>query len=181
MIDFVVFRSDHRRYSLVVQVMCGAICWTDHKLVRGKFRLYLNCSRHRQNRKESPIAVWKLADVSIREDYCRELSDRLEGVDLDEARSAEAGWEQLRNCLVASATKVAGCGHRRQPDWFLESEHLCWLLSVGPGTRCCMMILLPPIKGSGSVRESLSMLFMMLKKCGLRRRQKLPMLNGALC
>ena len=32
----------------------------------------------------------ELADASIHEDYCRDLSD-LEGVDLDEARSAEAG------------------------------------------------------------------------------------------
>ena len=41
------------------------------------------------------------------------------------------------------------------------------------------MILLPPVKGSGSVKESLSVLFVMLKKFGfgLRRRQKLPILN----
>jgi len=44
----------------------------------------LSCdiTQHRQNRRESPIAVWKLADASIHEDYCRELSDRLGGVDL---------------------------------------------------------------------------------------------------
>ena len=75
MIDFVVFRSDQRRYCLDVQVMCGATCWTDHKLVRVKLRLYLNCPQNWQNRKESPIAVWKLADASICEDCCRELSD----------------------------------------------------------------------------------------------------------
>ena len=66
--------------------------------------------------------MWKLADTSICEDSCRELSGQLEGVDLDEARSVEEGWEQLCDCLVTSATKVAGCGHCRQPDWFLESE-----------------------------------------------------------
>ena len=70
----------------------------------------------RQDRRAPPIAVWKLADASIREDYCRELSDWLEGVGFDDACGAEAGWEQLQDCVVASAVKVVGCGHRRQPD-----------------------------------------------------------------
>ena len=76
----------------------------------------------RQDRRAPPIAVWKLTDASIREDYCRELSDRLEGVSCDGACGAEAGWDQLRDCVVTSAIKVVGCGHHRQPDWFLVSE-----------------------------------------------------------
>ena len=122
MIDFVVVRSAHRRHCLDVQVMRGATFWTDHKLVRVKLRLDLRGSRGRQGRRAPPIAVWKLTDASIREVYCRELSDRLEGVGCDDACGAEAGWEQIRDCVVTSAVKVVGCGHRRQPDWFLESE-----------------------------------------------------------
>jgi len=122
MIDFVVVRAAQRQYCLDVQVMRGATCWTDHKLVRVKLRLYLGRSRRQRDGGAPPIAVWKLADPSTREDYGKELSDRLEGVSFDDVCSAEAGWEQLRDCLVASAIKVVGCGHRRQPDWFLESE-----------------------------------------------------------
>ena len=122
MIDFVVVRSAQRCHCLDVQVMRGATFWTDHKLVRVKLRLDLRGSRGRQGRRAPPIAVWKLTDASVREVYCRELSDRLEGVGCDDACGAEAGWEQLRDCVVTSAVKVVCCGHRRQLDWFLESE-----------------------------------------------------------
>ena len=60
--------------------------------------------------------------LQIPQDYCRELSDRLESVDSDDACSAEARWEQLWDCLVNSAIKVVGCGSHCQPDWHLESE-----------------------------------------------------------
>ena len=125
MIDFVVVRSAQCRQCLDVQVMRGATFWTDHKLVRVKLRLNLNGSCGRQDRRAPPITVWKLTDASIHEDYCRELSDRLEGVSFDDACGAEAGWEQLQNCVITPAVKVVGCGHHRQPDWFLESVQ--WL------------------------------------------------------
>ena len=38
MIDLVVFRATQRFYCRDVQVMRGATCWTDHKLVRAKLR-----------------------------------------------------------------------------------------------------------------------------------------------
>jgi len=42
------------------------------------------------------------------------------------------------------------------------------------------MILLPSIKDSGSVNEGLTMQFEMLKKCGLRRHQRLPVMERAI-
>ena len=128
MIDFVVVRSAQRGHCLDVQVMRGATFWTDHKLVRVKLQLDLHGSRGRQDRRAPPITVWKLTDASIRENYCRELSDQLEGVSCDDACGAETGWEQLQDYVVTSAVKVVGCGHRRQPDWFLESEQQLSLL-----------------------------------------------------
>jgi len=58
-------------------MMCVATCWTDHKLVRAKLRIDLDC------RRPPLIAVWKFADSSIcdHEDYLRGVSDWLEGVD----------------------------------------------------------------------------------------------------
>ena len=88
MIDFVVVRSAQRCHCLDVQVMRGATFWTDHKLVRVKLRLALSGSRGRQDRRVPPIAVWKLVDASIRKDYCRELSDQLEGISFDDACGA---------------------------------------------------------------------------------------------
>ena len=96
MIDFVVVRSAQCHHCLDVQVLCGATFWTDHKLVRVTLRLALSGSRGRLDRRVLSIAVWKLIDASICEDYCRELSDQLEGVGFDDACGAEAGWNSFR-------------------------------------------------------------------------------------
>ena len=41
MIDFVVMRANQRVCCSDVQVMRGANCWTDHKLVRAKLKVSL--------------------------------------------------------------------------------------------------------------------------------------------
>ena len=70
MIDFVMLRSAQRRHCLDVQVMRGATCWTDHKLVRAKLRLSLCCSRCRGGRRPAPVDVQRFADSSVQQSFC---------------------------------------------------------------------------------------------------------------
>ena len=65
MIDFVMFRSAQRRDCLDVQVICGAICWTDHKLVRAKLRFDLCCTLRWNSKRPAPIDVQRFADPLI--------------------------------------------------------------------------------------------------------------------
>ena len=42
--------------------------------------------------------MWKFADASIHQDYCRELYNQLKGVDSADSCDVESGWEQLWHC-----------------------------------------------------------------------------------
>ena len=48
MIDFVVMRAEQRVVCRDVQVMRGANCWTDHKLVRAKLKVTVPHSAKRR-------------------------------------------------------------------------------------------------------------------------------------
>ena len=49
MIDFVVMRAEQRVVCRDVQVMMGANCWTDHKLVRAKLKVAIPHSSKRKD------------------------------------------------------------------------------------------------------------------------------------
>ena len=48
-------------------MVCGATCWTDHKLVRAKLRLDLCCTHCRNGRRPAPIDVQRFADPLIQQ------------------------------------------------------------------------------------------------------------------
>ena len=60
--------------------MCGATCWTDHKLVRAKLRLDLCCSCRRSSRQSAPVDMQRFADPSVQQSFCCEVSECLEGM-----------------------------------------------------------------------------------------------------
>ena len=82
MIDFVTLRSAQRRHCLDVQVMHGATCWTDHKLVRkSKLKFSLCCSCCRSGRRPAPVDVQKLGDPSVQQLFCGKAFKCLEKMD----------------------------------------------------------------------------------------------------
>ena len=54
MIDLVVMKMSQRMYCRDVQVMRGASCWTDHKLVRARFSFQLYGEGMRREKKALP-------------------------------------------------------------------------------------------------------------------------------
>ena len=67
-IDLVLVRSREREICINVQVMRGANCWSDHKMVRVKLRLGL--SRFSNKKVSSPpLAVYKLSSQDKRDQY----------------------------------------------------------------------------------------------------------------
>ena len=43
-IEFILMRQCQRKFCHDVSVLCKAVCWTDHKLLRAK--LFLMCDHH---------------------------------------------------------------------------------------------------------------------------------------
>ena len=60
MIDLVVMRAGQRVYCRDVQVMRGANCWMDHKLVRAKMRIDLP-KVHTKEKRSMPFSVHLLS------------------------------------------------------------------------------------------------------------------------
>lgn len=68
MMDLVLMRARQRFCCRDVQVMKGATCWTDHKLVRAKLHIDLPRMHHEEKRM-LPFAVHKLVSITARDEY----------------------------------------------------------------------------------------------------------------
>ena len=69
MIDLVVMKMSQRMYCRDVQVMRGASCWTDHKLVRARFSFQLYGEGMRREKKALPFSVYKLESAAVRDKF----------------------------------------------------------------------------------------------------------------
>ena len=101
-----------------VQVMRGATCWTDHKLVRAKLNINIP-KLHQGEKRVLPFAIHKLNATAARDVYrCY-----LESVLLDHSfrikLTLKMNWEIIKSCIVSAAVKSIGRGRRK---WFEENQ-----------------------------------------------------------
>ena len=106
-IDLVMVRAGQRKCCRDVQVMRGADCWTDHKLVRAKLRLGLP-RVHSRERKVLPFSVHKLLVPSVRDEYRSCLESALHEHPSRSELSSEDNWQILKSCVVSAAKEVVG-------------------------------------------------------------------------
>ena len=116
MIDFVVMRAEERVVCRDVQVMRGANCWTDHKLVRAKLKDTVPRSAKRKEKISLPFAIHKLKTPAKRDEYREVLEQHLLARPLRAGDSTECNWDALKSCIVSAAEEVVGRGKRKQPD-----------------------------------------------------------------
>ena len=122
-IDLIVMRASQRRFCTDVQVMRGANCWTDHKMVRAKLSVR---PFHSQSRKRVtiPFAVHHLREQASRDRYREYLTQQLLDTPHNPDGSAEDNWRTLKKCIMNAAESTIGREKRDQPDWFLENAHV---------------------------------------------------------
>ena len=104
-----------------VQVMRGANCWSDHRLVRAKLRVNPIHSHSIRGKKSAPFAVYKLRDSAYRDRYRESLMKRLIEVPHEVEGTAESNWEVLKSCIWKAGEETLGRERKIQPDWFLEN------------------------------------------------------------
>ena len=73
MIDYVVVHKSQHSVCMDVQVMRGANCWTDHRLVRMRVRLQLPKQKRAQGG-GVPLAIYNLKNKEVR-DECQSAVD----------------------------------------------------------------------------------------------------------
>ena len=104
--DYVLMRQNQRKLCNDTQVMRGANCWTDHKLIRSK----IQPGRVR-------YAVEKLSDLKVKESFQEKVRLWL----YVKWKDAQDKWSVMRDGIIDSAEVVLGKSKKYKSDWFRES------------------------------------------------------------
>jgi len=115
LIDYVIVRKSDRQDVRVTKAMCGAECWTDHRLITSKMNIRIKPKRRPQGSKaKKKINVEKLKDPS------NTLESKLS--QFHPTGSAEDDWQSFRDVVHSTSQQQLGQPTRKQQDWFDEND-----------------------------------------------------------
>ena len=122
LIDYVIVRRRDRQDVRVTKAMCGAECWTDHRLILTKLNIRIRSQRRPQgNKPRRRLNVRKLEKQSVREDFCKDLDHKLRHLHNNSDQGIEEQWAALRDVIYETALTHVGVVERRHQDWFDEN------------------------------------------------------------
>ena len=123
LIDYVITRKRDMRDVRVTKAMCGADCWTDHRLIVSKFKLHILPPRRPQGQNTAKrLNVTKLKNSKVADEFAEDLDGRLADVLQSEQTSIEEQWSALRDAVYSAASEHLGPSTRKHQDWFDENE-----------------------------------------------------------
>ena len=121
LIDYVIVRSKDRQDVRVTKAMCGADCWTDHRLIVSKMNLRIRPKRRPQgSKKMKRVNVQKLKDQKTGSALLKELESKL--ADFNPLGCAEDDWKSFRDTVHSCSVEVLGYPTHKQQDWFDEND-----------------------------------------------------------
>ena len=122
LIDYVIVRRKDRQDVRVTKTMCGADCWTDHKLVVSKLTLRIQPVRRPQGKKvPRKLDVSKLKQDSKRQAFVNDLCSRLDALE-HSSEDTDESWTVFRDTVYSSAMDSLGPVSRKHQDWFDEND-----------------------------------------------------------
>ena len=102
--------------------MCGADCWTDHRLVVSKLYLHIQPARRPQGKKvPKKLDVSKLKQDSKRQAFINDLCSRLDALE-HSSEDVDESWTVFRDTVHSSARDSLGPVSRKHQDWFYEND-----------------------------------------------------------
>ena len=102
--------------------MCGAECWTDHRLLISKLNIRIEPHRRPQEKKAPKrLDVSKLNRDNTEQALTEELHSKLHQQSFD-SRGAESDWATFRDIVYAAALEVVETTKRKHQDWFDENN-----------------------------------------------------------
>lgn len=123
LLDYVIVRQRDRRDVRITKTMCGAECWTDHRLLISKMNLCITPPRRPQGIKvPKRLDVSKLKIDGFREKLAEELDSKLQPPNTDPDTDVETEWARLRDDVYSSAYAVVGPTTRKHQDWFDDNN-----------------------------------------------------------
>ena len=124
LIDYVIVRRTDRQDVRVTKTMCGADCWTDHKLVVSKLNLRIQPARRPQGKKAPKrLDVSKLNQDIMRQAFLTDICNQLDAIDLS-SENPEENWTVFHKTIHSSAATTLGHPSRNYQDWFDENDDL---------------------------------------------------------
>ena len=122
LIDYVIVRRTDRQDVKVTKTMCGADCWTDHRLVVSKLNLRIQPARRPQGKKAPKrLDVSKLNKDSMRQDFLTDICNHLDAMNLS-SEDPEENWTVFHKTVLSSAASTLGHPSRKHQDWFDEND-----------------------------------------------------------
>ena len=123
LLDYVIVRQRDRQDVRVTKTMCGAECWTDHRLLISKMNLRITPPRRPQGTKvPKRLNVSRLKCNLVKQELEKELEALLPPPNTDLDADVEAEWARLRDAVYAAASAAIGPTTRKHQDWFDENN-----------------------------------------------------------
>ena len=102
--------------------LCGADCWTDHKLVVSKLNLRIQPARRPQAKKApKTMDVPKLNQDSMRQVFLTDICNNMGAINLS-SEKPEENWTVFHKTVHFSAATSLGHPSRKHQDWFDEND-----------------------------------------------------------
>ena len=128
LIDYVLVRKKDRQDVRVTRSMCGADCWTDHRLIVSKMKLRIFPKRRPQGKAaRKRLHVSKLKNPSVSLELTKKLEEHAEQIQVTD--NVEDSWASFHDTVYTAAHENLGPTQRKHQDWFDEnSEEITKLL-----------------------------------------------------
>ena len=121
LIDYVIVRRKDRQDVRLTKTMCGADCWTDHRLVVSKLNLRIQPVRRPQGKKvPKKLDVSKLKQDSKRQAFINDLCSRSDALE-HSSEDVDESWTVFRDTVHSSAMHSLGPVSRKHQDWLMVS------------------------------------------------------------
>ena len=120
LIDYIITRSVDKQDIRVTRSMCGADCWTDHRLIISKCRLHIQPPRRPQGQKvvkRLNVSKLKLCSEQLIQDLDAKLSTMP-----NDRNSIDDRWAAFRDAVYTTSLEHLGQAKRNHQDWFDENE-----------------------------------------------------------
>ena len=122
LIDYVIVRARDKRDVRLTKAMCGADCWTDHRLIISKLNLHIQPMRRPQGQKVAKrLNITKLKCIQAAQKHHRALDSKLADTQSNQD-SIEEQWVPFRDTVHSVAHEVLGPATRNHQDWFDEND-----------------------------------------------------------
>ena len=122
LLDYVIVRTRDRQDVCVTKAMCGADCWTDHRLIISKMNLHIKANRRPQGQKcVKRLDISKLRDQVTSANFSTDLDSRVTQTQSGQG-SIEERWASFKGIVYQTALEHVGPTTRRHQDWFDEND-----------------------------------------------------------